>query len=326
MANTITSTKARYLEKTGTNTYEEKYFTTLVEQIHAEEAIAGQSAGADLVTILNGINTKAEQSGVTSITIGSGSAEKGDVSVTLAKLGTVAVTQAQLTQIETNKNAVATAQSRADSAYVLAQGRSRGVSFETVEAMKTALKAASATEYKVGDQLFIKATNVPDYWVSEVLSTNTGETGYYGISIMETQKVDLSGYATTSSLNSVKSTAESALSTANSANTKANTNATDISNIKSGTTAVGKANQLTTSRTFSITGDGTGSASFNGTANCAIALSLAATGVTAGTYSAVQVDTKGRVLKGQQMVVFATGIDDTALSSLAIGGIAVIDA
>lgn len=326
MANTITSTKARYLEKTGTNTYEEKYFTTLVEQIHAEEAIAGQSAGADLVTILNGINTKAEQSGVTSITIGSGSAEKGDVSVTLAKLGTVAVTQAQLSQIEKNKNAVATAQSRADSAYVLAQGRSRGVSFETVEAMKTALKAASATEYKVGDQLFIKATNVPDYWVSEVLDTNTGETGYYGISIMETQKVDLSGYATTSSLNSVKSTAESALSTANSANTKANTNATDISNIKSGTTAVGKANQLATSRTFSITGDGTGSASFNGTANCAIALSLAATGVTAGTYSAVQVDTKGRVLKGQQMVVFATGIDDTALSSLAIGGIAVIDA
>lgn len=326
MANTITSTKARYLEKTGSTTYEEKYFTTIVEQIHAEEAVAGQEAGTDLKTILNGLNTKAEQSGVTSVKVGNGSAEKGDVTVTLAKLGTVAITQAQVNQIETNKNAAATAQSRADDAYNLAQGRSRGVAFDTIEAMKSALKSASNTAYKVGDQLFIKATDVPDYWVSEVLSTNSGETGYYEISEMETQKVDLSGYATNSALNNVKSTAESALSTANSATTKANTNASDISNIKNGSTAVGKANQLTTSRTFSITGDGTGSAGFNGTANCAIALTLAATGVTAGTYSAVQVDTKGRVLKGQQMVVFATGIDDTALNSLAIGGIAVIDA
>ena len=41
------------------------------------------------------------------------------------------------------------------------------------------------------------------------------------------------------------------------------------------------ANQLTTARTFSLTGDVTGSASFNGTANCSIATTLAANSVTA---------------------------------------------
>lgn len=41
------------------------------------------------------------------------------------------------------------------------------------------------------------------------------------------------------------------------------------------------ANQLTTTRTFSLTGDVTGSATFNGTANCSIATTLAANSVTA---------------------------------------------
>ena len=41
------------------------------------------------------------------------------------------------------------------------------------------------------------------------------------------------------------------------------------------------ANQLTTARTFSLTGDVTGSATFNGTANCSIATTLAANSVTA---------------------------------------------
>lgn len=41
------------------------------------------------------------------------------------------------------------------------------------------------------------------------------------------------------------------------------------------------ANQLTTARTFALTGDVTGSASFNGTANCSIATTLAANSVTA---------------------------------------------
>lgn len=333
MAEITASKKARYLEKTGENTYEEKYFTTIVEQIKAEAAIAGQAAGASLSTILTSIYNLAKNSGVTSVTVGSGSKETGDVTITLAKLGTVAITQEQVNQINTNKSNITKAQNRADAAYSLAQGRSRGVSFETVASMKEALKSASNSEYKVGDQLFIKEVNVPDYWISGVLSTNTGETGYYEIAELETQKVDLSNYATKEEVAAVQEDADAAQtaanqaqSTANTANSTANANKTSITNITNGTTAVGKANQLTNSRNIKLAGDATGSAAFNGTADASINVTLSNTGVAAGVYSAVQVDAKGRVLKGQQMVAFATSMSDTTLNNLAIGGIAIVDA
>ena len=51
------------------------------------------------------------------------------------------------------RTAISNAQSKADSAYTLAEGRAKAVSFETAAAMTTALKAAAKTEYKVGDNL-----------------------------------------------------------------------------------------------------------------------------------------------------------------------------
>lgn len=59
------------------------------------------------------------------------------------------------------------------------------------------------------------------------------------------------------------------------------------------------ATQLATSRNFSITGDGAATAvAFNGTASVVLTLALATTGVTAGTYTKVTVDAKGRVTGG----------------------------
>ncbi|MCM8710547.1 hypothetical protein M2651_05840 [Clostridium sp. SYSU_GA19001] len=58
------------------------------------------------------------------------------------------------------------------------------------------------------------------------------------------------------------------------------------------------ATKLQTSRSISITGDATGSASFDGSANASIALTLANSGVTAGTYTKVTVDAKGRATAG----------------------------
>jgi phage-related tail fiber protein len=63
----------------------------------------------------------------------------------------------------------------------------------------------------------------------------------------------------------------------------------------------GTATKLATARTFSITGDAAGSTSFDGSANASIALTLANSGATAGTYGSatqvgqVTVDAKGRV-------------------------------
>lgn len=108
--------------------------------------------------------------------------------------------------------------SYADSAYKLAAGRARSVAFDTVAAMTSALKSANNTEYKVGDNLFIKEVGVPDYWISAVLSTNAGTYGYYEISILETQKVDLTPYQTKTdnTLNTTNKTVAGAINELNS--------------------------------------------------------------------------------------------------------------
>lgn len=61
--------------------------------------------------------------------------------------------------------------------------------------------------------------------------------------------------------------------------------------------------KLQTARTISLAGDATGSASFDGSANISISLTLANSGVTAGTYPKVTVDSKGRVTSGASLSV-----------------------
>lgn len=70
--------------------------------------------------------------------------------------------------------------------------------FDTYESMTNDLLNASNTKYKVGDTLFIKEVNKPDYWVSAILSTK-GTYGYYELSEQES-KVDLSNYVKISEL------------------------------------------------------------------------------------------------------------------------------
>lgn len=63
--------------------------------------------------------------------------------------------------------------------------------------------------------------------------------------------------------------------------------------------AVSSANVLATARTIATSGDVVGTAtSFNGSANITIPMTLANSGVTAGTYSKMTVDAKGRVTAG----------------------------
>lgn len=58
------------------------------------------------------------------------------------------------------------------------------------------------------------------------------------------------------------------------------------------------ATQLATSRTIAASGDATWSVSFNGSANVTNALTLADSGITAGTYKSVTIDSKGRATAG----------------------------
>ena len=242
------------------------------------------------------------------------------------------------------RDAASAAQTKADQAYSLAQGRAKGTSYNTVDAMTAALKAASSTDFKVGDTLYIKATGVPDYWISAVLDNNSGTYGYYEISELETEKVDLTDYQTKNdsslqttdktvvgAVNEVRNSAAAAASAASAAQSAADANEAEIAKIVAGTTKVGsaaeaetagsagQADKLATARVIELTGDVTGSATFDGSQDEQIAMMLKNTGVTAGTYSAVQVDAKGRVLKGSQIYVLGDEGEDTPPSDLPIG-------
>jgi phage-related tail fiber protein len=73
------------------------------------------------------------------------------------------------------------------------------------------------------------------------------------------------------------------------------------------------ATKLATARTLSISTDATGSATFDGSANATIALTLANSGVAGGTYKSVTVDAKGRVTAGSNpTTLVGYGITDAA--------------
>lgn len=106
-----------------------------------------------------------------------------------------------------------------------------------------------------------------------------------------------------------------------------------VTNIVNGTTKVGKATaadsaaaadaavKLSTARTIALKGDATGSTSFDGSANKDITVTLANSGVAAGSYSAVTVDAKGRVTAGAQLVEVGSEEQTNPTNNLAVGGL-----
>lgn len=81
-----------------------------------------------------------------------------------------------------------------------------------------------------------------------------------------------------------------------------------------------KATKLAEAKNIALTGDVTGTASFDGSANASISATLANSGVTAGTYTKVTVDAKGRVTKGQSLA--ASDIPSITLSKITDAGTA----
>lgn len=89
--------------------------------------------------------------------------------------------------------------------------------------------------------------------------------------------------------------------------------------------------KLATARTIAATGDATWSVSFDGSANVSAALTLANSGVTAGTYSKITVDAKGRATVGAQLALadITTALGYTAANAAhkdAVNGYAGLDA
>lgn len=130
-------------------------------------------------------------------------------------------------------------------------------------------------------------------------------------------------------INEVKGTADSSLS-------KANANATEISNIKNGTTKVKKAETADKVAYKLTVGNGTTSVQFDGSAaknvtlgtsdfsvsetSGTLSVGLSNTGVTAGTYTALAVNAKGRVTAGGRAIAFI-GKDDPIPSDVMVNGL-----
>ncbi len=99
-------------------------------------------------------------------------------------------------------------------------GSNKAVSFVDYSSMITSLNALDKTSYNVGQNVMIVTLEVPDLWVSEITEDSVAYTyvsdddfinelktngyvqvGYYKLSALETQKVDLSEYAKYEDLN-----------------------------------------------------------------------------------------------------------------------------
>lgn len=80
------------------------------------------------------------------------------------------------------------------------------------------------------------------------------------------------------------------------------------------------ADKLKTARTISLTGDATGSATFDGSANAPITVVLANTGTAAGTFTKFTVDAKGRITSA--VLLTATDIPTLPLSKISDAGTA----
>lgn len=333
-------------------------------------------SGIQATTVQGAIDELKSGAGVTGVKGNNESTYRtGNVNLTAANIGAeeegaVSTHNSSNTAHSDIRQAVSAAQTRADDAYTLAEGKSKGVSYDSVQAFVNDFNSLAKTAHKIGDTIYIKTAGVPDLWVYTVESTSstytystdeafvnalkngaTLQVGYFTIVALEGDKIDLTDYQkkTDNSLNTTAKTVVGAInevkSTAEGASSSASTNASEITKIKNGTTKVGSASSADTAteatsatkwktaRTIGVSVNsgtkangstaitGSGSQSVDGQADKAISVTLGDSGVTAGTYSAVQVNAKGIAVAGGQMIEVGASGQTTPSNNLATGGL-----
>ena len=113
-----------------------------------------------------------------------------------------------------------------ETALSIAKGRNQARVFDTTADMETWLKDESNKGVcNIGDNLYIVALEVPDWWVCDILDTPDASTGYYyKIAKLEVQKVDLT------TIESDIDTLQSGVNTLNTNLNAINTNLTNKTN------------------------------------------------------------------------------------------------
>ena len=153
----------------------------------------------------------------------SGLIEEGSTALSAEITRATAAEKANETAISNEETRARSAESALSSSIAtvesIAKGASQAVAFGNYSTMVTALNALPNDTYKVGQSILIGTVDVPDLWVSEIATENKAYTytndstltaylavyhkvqvGYYVLSQLETQKVDLTEYAKNSDL------------------------------------------------------------------------------------------------------------------------------
>jgi len=165
-------------------------------------------------------------------------------------------------------------------------------------------KAAASESLLPADRAFLPVLAAL-YVLIDALSAGGDEPVNDGTLSMGTSGIGISGSASFSA-NQAGSSTFTISSNATSANSASTVVARDaFGNFSAGTISASlsgnasTASALQVGRTFSLTGDVTGeSPAFDGTSNASISAALANSGVTAGTYRSLTVDSKGRAIAG----------------------------
>ena len=312
---------SQFLQKGEGDNYNLYYLENDDKATKLSEQIGSTPAGSTLVTLLKALWTQANKAGVTSVKVGNGEPENGAVVVTLEKLGTVAITSDKLLLIDTNKTNIDTLTSNLNSNTYGFAKKSDIASVLRYKGTVASESALPSSNNQPGDVYLVTDKGCEHIW-------NGSKWEEFGPTI------DLSSYITssqlTTKLESLEQTIRAEITAVDSTLTGLiNQNKTKIDAVIAGTTKAGKAataDKLATARTFTLAGDVTGSASFDGSVNVSISATIKNSGITAGTYSAVNVNAKGIVTAGQQAIVFADSLEDSSLNSLVIGGLAIVGA
>lgn len=119
----------------------------------------------------------------------------------------------QVGYIDSNFKALGTSVETLDDKITTVKNEAhKSVSYESIDAMVDAVKALGNDAFNVADNIFIVATDVPDFWISEIKTTavtnvtaadvaganySNVQVGYYVLNKLETQKVDITNAVTT---------------------------------------------------------------------------------------------------------------------------------
>lgn len=193
-------------DSTGNLPTDTEYFDIL-----AEKGADGEDGQQGAPATINGVNalTINANNGISLSQVGStatisGSSLEDSISSVNSNIGVLS----NLTTTE--KSNLVGAINEVDS---IALGANQAVSYASISTMVTAFNALDDDVYRVGQNIYIVTTDVPDLWVSSIESTSSTYTyttdsaftsalatngyvqvGYYKLSALETQKVDLTNY------------------------------------------------------------------------------------------------------------------------------------